>query len=204
MADSDTRSRILDAATHLFLQQGYGGTSLEQVAAQAGVTKPTVYSHFGSKQGLLRAMTHRQTQKRLEEFVANLQSGGDPRAELTRFAKVFLSRVLTEEARSWQRLATAESDRYPEVGEAFFESGPRRVFQHLTKYLRQEKTSGRLSIQHPERAAEQFLGMLLGIDLMRSLVGQPLPAKSQLDRRCKETVDLFLRVYEAQPESLSR
>jgi TetR/AcrR family transcriptional repressor of mexJK operon len=79
MNAADTKTRILEAATTLFLDQGYGSTSLDQIAAAAGVTKPTVYSHFGSKQGLLEAMTTRYTDIRVDEFRDNLLSGGPPR-----------------------------------------------------------------------------------------------------------------------------
>lgn len=195
MPDSDTSERILTAATQLFLSQGYGSTNLDQVAKRAGVTKPTVYSHFGSKHGLLCAMTQRHTDTRVLEFKSNLVSAGDPQAELTRFAEAFLKRVLSDEARAWQRLGTAESDRYPEVGEAFYNAGPRRVFEFITEYLQGEKRAGRLSFPNAERAAEQFLGMLLGIDLLRSLVGQPLPSAAWRKKRCRETVAVFLSAY---------
>lgn len=195
MPESDTHTRILVAASELFLSQGYGNTNLEQVASKAGVTKPTVYSHFGSKQGLLDAMTQRHTDTRVNEFKSNLQSGGHPKAELTKFAEAFLSRVLSDEARAWQRLGTAESGRYPEVGAAFYNAGPRRVFEFLTQYLRGENRAGRLRISDPELAAEQFLGMLLGMDLLRSLVGQPLPRAEKRKKRCQETVAVFLAAY---------
>lgn len=199
MPPPDTRTRILSAATELFLQQGYGSTNLDQVAEKAGVTKPTVYSHFGSKQGVLEAMTQCHTDTRIDEFKSNLVSSGYPKAELTQFANAFLTRVMSEEARAWQRLATAESDRYPEVGEAFYNAGPRRVFEFLTNYLRGEKRAGRLNFPNAERAAEQFLGMLLGLNLLRSLVGQPLPSSAKMKRRCEETVAVFLAAYVTEP-----
>jgi len=195
MPQSDTRGRILDAATDLFLRQGYSNTSLDQVAQTAGVTKPTVYSHFGSKQGVLQAMTERHATRRVIEFQSELQHGGDPESELNRFAEAFLSRVISEEARAWHRLATAEAQHYPEVGEAFFEAGPQQVFDCLSDYLASEKRAGRLRIAHPRRAAERFLGMLLGLDLLRSLIGKPLPSRSSLRRRCRESVSQFLDAH---------
>ena len=203
MPQRETRQRILDAATTLFLQQGYGSTNLEQVAAKADVTKPTVYSHFGSKQGLLDAMTERHTETRLEEFKAELSAGGSPEETLVRFADAFLARVLSDEARAWQRLAASESGRYPEVGEAFYNAGPRRVFGFLTRYLRSEHQAGRLLIPNVDRAAEHFLGMLLGLDLLRSLVGQSIPSQATRRRRCRETVKVFLAAYGGQDDSVT-
>lgn len=197
MKSSDTAKRILDAATTLFLRHGYGRTNLEQVASLAGVTKPTVYSHFRSKRGLLQAMTRSLSDQRVAEFETELRPEGNPRQELTRFAERFLSGVMSDEARAWQRLAFAESGRHPEVGQAFFEAGPSRVYASLTAYLKEEKRAGRLNLSNPERAAEQFLGLLLGLDLLRSLVGQPKPTEAHRKRRCRETVNMFLAAYES-------
>jgi TetR/AcrR family transcriptional repressor of mexJK operon len=195
MTPTATRDRILDAATELFLGRGYGSTNLEQVAAKAGVTKPTVYSHFGSKQGLLDAMIARHTDVRLQHFASRLHGRGDPRSDLMQFAEAFVTTVMSEEARAWQRLGTAESDRYPELGAAFFNSGPKRVFEALADYLRREKKAGRLTFPNAHRAAEQFLGMLVGMDLLRSLVGQPKTTPAELKKRCRETVAVFLSAY---------
>lgn len=190
-----TVQRILAAATKLFLEEGYANTNLQEVASEAGVTKPTVYSHFRSKEGLLRAVTQSNAAKRVEELSEVLRPSGDPRDDLIRFGDLLLSKVLSTEARLWDRLAAAESLTHPEVGAAFFESGPALVLQRLVDYFRQQKRDGRLAMTSPERAADQLIGMLLCLDLLRSQIGQPTLGAAQRKRRCREAVDVFLSAY---------
>jgi TetR/AcrR family transcriptional repressor of mexJK operon len=190
-----TIDRILKAATDLFLNEGYSGTNLQQVASAAGVTKPTVYSHFKSKEGLLQAVTAASAETRMAELSLVLRPSEDPRADLVRFGDLLLSKVLSDEARLWDRLAAAESLEHPEVGEAFFRAGPELVLNRLRLYLQQQQRAGLLDVPHPQRAAEQFVGMLLGMDLLRSQVGQPVLRPSQRRQRCCEAVDVFLSAY---------
>lgn len=190
-----TIDRILKAATDLFLKEGYSGTNLQQVASEAGVTKPTVYSHFKSKEGLLQAVTSANAKTRVAELSLVLRPSEDPRADLERFGDLLLAKVLSAEARLWDRLAAAESLEHPEVGEAFFRAGPELVLNRLKLYLQQQQRAGLLKVPHPQRAAEQFVGMLLGMDLLRSQVGQPVLRPSQRRQRCREAVGVFLSAY---------
>jgi TetR/AcrR family transcriptional repressor of mexJK operon len=190
-----TIDRILKAATELFLKEGYSGTNLQQVASAAGVTKPTVYSHFKSKEGLLQAVTAANAETRVAELSLVLRPSDDPRADLMRFGDLLLSKVLSDETRLWDRLAAAESLEHPEVGEAFFRAGPELVLHRLGLYLQQQQRAGLLDVPHSQRAAEQFVGMLLGLDLLRSQVGQPVLRPSRRSQRCREAVDVFLSAY---------
>ncbi len=191
--------RILEAARQLFLTRGYSSTNLEEVAAAAQVTKPTVYNHFGSKAGLLQAITQEHADSRVAEFTAKLVPSAEPGRDLQSFADVFLKRVLGEEARRWQRLAITESVDHPDVGKRFYECGPARVKAALVDYLHQAQKSGSLAVPDPEQATEQFLGMLLGLDLMRGLISQPLTTEKQRKKRCRETVEMFLTLYGEKP-----
>lgn len=192
-----TVERILAAATKLFLHEGYSNTNLQDVATEAGVTKPTVYSHFRSKEGLLRAVTAAKAETRIAELSEVLCPSDDPRVDLILFGELLLAKVLDPESRLWDRLAAAESLTHPEVGEAFFRAGPAMVLQTLADYFRIQKRQGRLSIPSPERAADQLIGMLLCLDLLRSQVGQPTLGPQQRKRRCREAVDVFLSAYAA-------
>ena len=86
-----TSEKILRAALAVFLEVGFERANLDKIAAQAGVTKPTVYSHFGSKVGLLQAVAQQQAQQVITQFSPNLKSTGNVRRDLTGFAKSFLT-----------------------------------------------------------------------------------------------------------------
>ena len=95
---AQTSDAIIAAATKLFLEQGYSKTNLEQVAKAAGVTKPTVYSHFGSKQALLKQVTAHNADRRVAEMSSELQPTDDVRLDLTRFGDAILATVLSDES----------------------------------------------------------------------------------------------------------
>lgn len=196
LKSQDTRRRILDAATDLFLDEGYSTTNLDRIAEVAMVTKPTVYSHFESKKGLFDAVVKRNAETRVAEISKYFTPSKDPRKDLILFGDFLMARVLNEETRRWDRLAAAESISHPEVGEAFYQAGPAQVIKGLTDYFRQQQKAGLLKFPHAERAAEQLIGMFLGLNLLRAQIGQPPLSTAQRKRRCREAVDVFLAAYQ--------
>ncbi len=190
-----TRNQILESATRLFLDEGYSQTSIEQIAENAGTTKPTVYSHFGSKRALFDAVVQQNADQRVSLLTDPLTPTDNPQQDLIDFGDIFLSVVLSPQAQRWDRLAAAESLTSPEVGEAFYRAGPARVLRHLAEYIRQQHKAGRMMVVRASAAAEQLLGLLLGLDLLRTQIGQPPPSRAMLKKRCRESVAVFLAAY---------
>lgn len=192
---ASTRKRILEIAAQLFLSEGYSQTSLEKVAAEAGTTKPTVYSHFKSKQGLFDAVISQHADRRLEVLNQVLVATNDVEVDLIQFGEFFLNALFSKGTRSWDRLAAAESITHPEVGETFYRAGPARLIKRLSDYLKQQSQAGLLGIKRPDRAAEQLIGLLLGVDLLRIQIGQVPPGKTTQKKRVREAIDVFLAAY---------
>lgn len=191
----DTQERILDAAREHFLRDGFRRTSLDQVAESAGVTKPTVYAHFKSKTGLLMAVTAAQAKSNADTMMMSLEPTGDIESDLLRFGRVFLNAVLSEQSICWHRLSIAESHDHPEVGDAVFASGPARVIKALTDFLDAETSAGRLKCGNANIAAEQFIGLLSGLNPIRVMTGQPIPSKAKLHQICDQAVQTFLSAF---------
>ena len=192
---TQTAEAIVAAASALFLEHGYDQTNLEQVAKQAGVTKPTVYSHFGSKEALLREVTRRNSSQRVAAMADTLQPTGSPKDDLIRFANTLLGTILSDQSRAWHRFACSAALEHPEIGDAFYQQGPARVIELLTHYLTEQKKAGLVSVANPGRAAEQLLGMLIGLELLRSRIGQPVKSSSALKQHCRDCVEMFLNTY---------
>ncbi|WP_299489321.1 TetR/AcrR family transcriptional regulator C-terminal domain-containing protein [Acaryochloris sp. IP29b_bin.137] len=190
-----TRQRILGVATELFLAMGYSQTSLEKVATEAQTTKPTVYSHFKSKAGLFEAVINQHAEQGSVVFKKLLIPTNDPEDDLIRFGDVFLSFVLSPDQTYWNRLATAEAIAHPEVGEAFYQAGPARAIQQLTDYVASQAKAELLEVENPRRAAEQLIGLMLGVDLLQTQIGKEPPGKSALKTQCREAVAIFLAAY---------
>lgn len=191
-----TRRKIVESAGRIFLERGFSNTSLEEVGEAAGVTKPTVYSHFGSKEGLLMAVVEAMTSELAGKFALALQSSGDCRADLHRFGQVFLEGVMNAEAIQFRRLAVMESFAHPELGEKLFRMGPAEVSRVLVRYLTEETKAGRLSCPDPTLAAEQFFGLLVGLHPLHVVIGQAPPSPSSRRKRVESGVEVFLAAYQ--------
>ena len=194
---TQTRTRILETATERFLIDGYSSTSLEAVAAEAKVTKPTVYSHFKSKQGLFDAVIQECAAHRLQELASFLEPSGDPRNDLVQLGDLLMSRVLGKDSVRWDRLAAAESISHPEIGEAFYKAGPGAVLKRLAEYFDLQTKAGRLKVDDSLMAAEMFCGMLLTLDVLRSQIGQPVSSIAKRKKRCRSAVDAFMNTFGA-------
>jgi len=176
-AERDRRQdAILDAAIARFTDLGYGATTIEAVAADAGVTKRTIYSWFGDLAGVLTAAVERQhgylhaeagTVADADE-ADNADTGGSLEEAATRLVVALHSDVSV----ALHRLVIAESPRFPEVAAAFYAAGPARSIAFL----------GRRVGPH----AEQLYTLLLGEPHRRRLLGltpAPTPAEAQAHAR---------------------
>jgi TetR/AcrR family transcriptional repressor of mexJK operon len=189
------RQQILDAAANLFVSQGYANTSLEQVAADAKVSKQTIYSHFGGKADVLRegVKNHcEQAQLTVDQSDLSLPPG----EFLPLFARRFISTLLEAPALHMYRLCLNEGERYPELGLSFFESGPNLVMQALAQYLAVATARNELQVSHPELAAAQFLFMVKGLPVETALLNLPAqPYEISNEEYISQCCAMFLRAY---------
>ncbi len=191
------REQILEAASMLFVQQGFTDTSMEMVAQQAGVSKQTVYSHFGNKDELFTAAIQCKCQ-RYELHDLFVTTEGELRERLLDVGRQFVQLMLSEEACRVHRTCVAQVDTQPQAAELFFAAGPQTVITGLGEMLAREAASGQLGIANPRHAAIQFLLMVQGEAKIRSELGiEPQLDAAEIDAYVVSCVDLFLRGYAA-------
>lgn len=192
-ADPAKREEILRAARQAFFDHGYAAASIEAIAAAAGVSKVTVYNHFGDKRRLFTAAVETECENIRGRLLFD-ESAGPIRDRLIDFGLsmiTFLSRP--EMIRFEQRIA-AEVEREPELGECFLEAGPRRMHRALADLLAREVQRGTLAIDDPMQAAEHLAAMCKGLaDMERRFTGKSDPDVAR--QRVHSAVDLFLRGY---------
>jgi TetR/AcrR family transcriptional regulator, mexJK operon transcriptional repressor len=165
---------ILDAAVRLFLEQGFGRTTLDQIATAAQVTKRTIYAYLGDKTEVFNAVV-----RRLNEQVVTVPDPvpGDASAELAAVCRRLVSVLHSDQAVGLHRLVVAEARQFPELAEGFYANGPRRYTGDLARLLR---ASGAVSASRAGTAAEQLFALLLGEPHRRRLLGlQPAPTARQ-------------------------
>src|SRR5215471_385601 len=147
--DSPKRRQVLDAAEELFMAQGYGAVSMDAVARAAGVSKATLYAHFSSKDRLFAMIIGEACQTRVSPSEMLPPDATDPQAALTAFGGRLLRFFLEKRVLAIYRVVTAESVRFPELGQAFYESGPAAVHQVFSEWLAEQTAAGRLRVPDP-------------------------------------------------------
>ena len=187
-------NQLLDVATDVFLEQGFKGASMSEIAQRAGASKATLYARYPSKSALFAALMERKSAL-IFEAAGPLDHRLSVHETLVRFGSEFLGMVLAEDARCLHRLVIAECLEFPELGEMFWEMGPGRVRALLAEYLRAQNARGVLRCDDPDRAVNALLGLLFGEASLRVNLGLTTAiATSSAQRVAWVTfaVDLFL------------
>lgn len=159
---SEKTAAILDGAMRVFLEQGYAGTTMDRIAAESGVSKPTVYSHFHDKEGLFNALMEQLVRKKQwAKFPEDLRqlSQESPEVVLRRLANNFLDSCIgNPEQITFIRLIIGESGRFPELGRAFVQHMDKPMLDALTYYL---ASCPNLNLPDPAVLARTFMGTLI-------------------------------------------
>ncbi|MDN5874406.1 MAG: TetR/AcrR family transcriptional regulator [Sinobacteraceae bacterium] len=191
---------IIDAARSVFLQAGYGGATVDAIAAAAGVSKATIYTRFSSKQELFAAVIRQECKacsKRMA--LAEEMPGPDLAATLQHMAEALLDIILLPQNLAITRVVIAEMPRFPELGQVFYESGPAVTLDNLVGFLQRHMNNGALRIEDVELAAQQFISLLRGDIQWRALMGQVDVSEVARRRVASRTVQAFLRLYATTP-----
>jgi TetR/AcrR family transcriptional repressor of mexJK operon len=189
--------QIREAAARLFQEQGYGAVSMDAIARAAGVSKATIYAHFADKAELFEELMKAVCR---EEWVAVTMldaEPGDLRAELHAIGKAYAEFLVDPRAVRIYRMVLAESPRFPELGRAFFEGGPRLITDKLSAYLARAEAQGKLALGGASnRAAQNFLAMLRCEPHLRALLGLDEAAEMpEIASIVVSATDMFLRAY---------
>jgi AcrR family transcriptional regulator len=187
------RQRILEVACELFLAGGYGSTSIEAVAARAGISKRTLYHRFDDKPALFTAVVHEIIERIRPAPGVPLIEGATLRDVLRRLAGMILRAALSAPAMALHRLVMAESARFPELARAVHGDGStREAIALIGGLLAREFRDPRFSAENRAFAAEQFIHMVVAVPQRRAMgFGAPMTA-AELKEWADRSVDLFL------------
>jgi TetR/AcrR family transcriptional repressor of mexJK operon len=189
------RQQILDAAVNLFTEQGYAAASMDLIAKNADVSKQTVYSHFGSKDGLFSASIEYKC-KSLRIAGLSLNDLSDPYTILLTLAQNFTDFIMSKEACAIHKICVFESTTYPQVSEIFYKVGPLRVINEVTFLMAKLHEQKILVIENPRHAASQFLNMIKGEMWMQTEfnIKERISAE-EVDDYLRNSVAFFIRGY---------
>ncbi len=196
--DPERSRRILEAAQKHFNAHGLERASVDAIAADAGVSKMTVYNNFGSKEGLFQAFVSDRT----ATVVADVPGAGaldpdQPEKALLAIGARFLALARGDDALGAMRSVYGVAGAQPEVCRAFYKEGPERANSELAAYLRRAHLAGTLKVRNPLQAADLFLSMFLGSGHMRGLLKLEIPDTRENRALLREAVRVFMAAYGA-------
>jgi AcrR family transcriptional regulator len=185
---------LITAAPRVFLRDGYGSTSIDKVAAEAGVSTRTIYERFKNKGDLLGAVISRLVERDMETVLATEELDRlEPREALTAIGQLITGRACNPDSAALFRICATESHRFPELAAKMRGSAKARVDNAIANYLRRQTLRGALNLSDPDRAASLFLQMVCAELHECLLFGSAEDiAKLDSDTHLKHVVDIFL------------
>lgn len=182
---------LLDAAQALFLAQGYGETTVEQIARRIGATKRTVYAKFGDKAGLFAAMTRRLVDRN-RAWLNDDIAGTTVDERLRHFGMRLLAQVAEPDILALHRVIVAETHNFPELALLVDQLASTGVRHRLAQILAHEAAQGFLQIEDAELSAEFLIGMFLHSAILGSMLGRKTVAHSDPALWVASAVAMFL------------
>ena len=195
---------IIQAATATFVHKGYDGTSMEEIATRAAVSKQTIYKNFTDKETLFGEVV-RSTASRTNDIVdsvtALLSEAKFAEGGLGELARMLVTMLMDDDLLKLRRLIIANADRMPELGRDWYEKGFERMLATMAACFQKLSAQGLMQVSDPYLAASHFFGMLLWIPMNEAMfTGNRTPrSKAELERHADASVEAFLVIYGIEP-----
>lgn len=201
---SRKRRAIAEAASRVFIRDGFAGASVDEIAAEAGVSKPTVYAYFGNKESLFHTMLATILQEALADMPTPLEAPFDETNDLAReladYARRWLAVLLRPQILALRRLVLGEVERFPDLGRVWYESGPGRVDRALAQQFARLAERGKVRAPDPALAAQHFGHLVAGPPQTLLLFrARDALSEQEIDRFIDAGVAVFLAAYGAPP-----
>jgi TetR/AcrR family transcriptional repressor of mexJK operon len=192
---------VVDAARTLFLRNGYAGTTMDEVAALAGLTKRTVYNNYADKDALFTqivvdviAYAEEFARGLREEFAAGI-TAANLRATLDDLGRRMALAIVRPEVVALRRLLIGEARAFPVLAKDYFDRAPGQVIEALEWGFERLGQAGLLNVTGAHRAAAQFAYLVVGEPLDRAILTGTIPPRAKLEACAEDGVETFLARY---------
>ena len=190
--------QVLEGARSVFMADGFEGASVDDIAKAAGVSKATLYSYFPDKRLLFVEVATQECARQSQAALDIIDMTGPPRQVLAQAGRHFVRFLTSQFGQQIFRICVAESDRFPEIGRAFYQSGPQRMRTEMGAYFQGAIARGELAIDDITLATDQF-GELCKADIWPRLMFGVIRTVSDadIDRVVDGAVETFMARYGA-------
>ena len=186
------QQRVLDAVLAELVEHGYDNATTAGIASRAGVSKETLYSWFGSRDGLFEALIRRNADASAERVNAALDSDADERATLIAYASGLLT-LLTGAGSIALNRAAMQS---PQLAELLLRAGRHRIGPLVERYLAALHAAGRLHVPDPPAAFRLLYGLVVQDTQIRVLLGERPPSRRAIAAHAEAAIDRFIHLAE--------
>ncbi|MEP5731542.1 MAG: TetR/AcrR family transcriptional regulator [Sulfitobacter sp.] len=190
--------QVLEGARSVFMADGFEGASVDEIARVAAVSKATLYSYFPDKRLLFMEVANAECARQSHEALDSIDSTAPPQVVLDQVGHHFIRFITSTFGQQIFRICVAESDRFPEIGQSFYNSGPAVMRAEMAHYFEEATIRGELVIDDFVLAADQF-GELCKADLWPRLIFgvSKSISEAEIDRVVQGAVEMFLARYGA-------
>lgn len=198
--DSSKRRQILDGARKVFMDLGFDGASMNEIARSAGVSKGTLYVYFADKNRLFEAIVEEDSLEQ-GKVAFNFDPARDPETTLRDFGRAYITLLCRPGGGSSIRTVMAIAERMPDVGRRFYENVLNKTINHLADYLKVHVASGDLAIDDCRLAASQFMEMCkASLFLPYVFQAEPAPSPERIGKVVDSATRMFLAAYRVKPD----
>ncbi|AML50664.1 MULTISPECIES: TetR/AcrR family transcriptional regulator [Falsihalocynthiibacter] len=188
--------QVLEGARTIFMRDGFEGASVDDIAREASVSKATLYSYFPDKRLLFGQVSETECRRQADEAFEVLDMDAPPKEVLVEAAWRMVSFITSDFGIAVFKICIAESGRFPNLGQQFYDSGPKLVRERIVVYLKEATKRGELNITDFNFAAEQFLELTKTYIHPRILCGVQLTfSHAELAKIVHGSVEMFLARY---------
>ncbi len=196
--DPPKKRQILEGARQVFLENGFDGASMDEIARIAGVSKGTLYTYFNNKAALFEHLIWQDRSGLAEQCVQLDPDNPDIRGELIALGLNLVERIMSPHNIALTRVGIAATAKFPDIGRILYDAGPERGITRLSAYLEELSRRGKLRVEDPRLAAMQALA-LAKISTLKPMLygGGERPDAGEVMRAVSSGVDMFLNTYKA-------
>ncbi|SIO51697.1 transcriptional regulator, TetR family [Rhodovulum sp. ES.010] len=188
--------QVLDGARKVFLRDGFEGANVDDIARASGVSKATLYSYFPDKRLLFLEVFRVECDRQTHAALSEIDFTAPVPIVLRKAAEHMVASFLSDLNQAVFRVCVAEADRFPELGEAFYRSGPCRLHHEIVAYLGRADSAGALAVPDPHLAADQFIELCKADIYLRHLLGVQIRfTPAEIDRVIDGAVTTFMARY---------
>jgi len=190
--------QVIEGARSVFLADGFEGASVDDIARAAKVSKATLYSYVPDKRLLFIEVAKRECQRQADLAIAQISGDGPVEEALFNAASTMVRFFMSDLGRQTYRIAVAESERFPEIGRAFYNAGPTIARNALVDYLQKKVLAGELSIADVDLAADQFIELCKAGHHIKAVMGVKRDyTPEEIDTVIHGAVETFMARYGA-------